>query len=244
MQIVAKKIYEILKDKGVSSIYHANSVMAACSMLRNRCLLSPGTAEKLGLFQGSKISARLGSHFGIADDVFTDSTDIHKHSGGLHRRGPVLFKLDIEIIRSTVNGKVWVTKSNPAAWQANTPHELRWFSSANDLDHSFTCGNAENMILFRHCGGKLPLVNHLKRITLDDPQLRVGGDVDCYSMAYGALRLAMSYSGIEVPIERRACDETCDCSSDYLEDIAESDRMFSPYIPMGRPSNRQSVGGV
>lgn len=46
MEILPKRIYEIRKEKGISSILHANSVENACLFLRNRCLMSRETIEK------------------------------------------------------------------------------------------------------------------------------------------------------------------------------------------------------
>ena len=231
MEILSKRIYEILKDKGVTSIYHANSVMASCNFLRNRCLMSQGSVDKLGLFQTSRVSGQVGRNYGIWDDVFTDSVDIHELAGNANGRGPVLFELDIEIIRNSYTGKVWITKSNPTEWETQTHHERRWFISANDLDHYFTCDNADHMTVFRHCGGKLPLQNHLRKIIIDDPGLRTRTDqVDCFSMAYGAIRLAMAEGGIEVPVEKRSCGDDCGCRDDYLNGTVDAERMFSPHF--------------
>ena len=66
MEILPKRIHEILKEKGVSSLYHANSVMASCAMLRNRCLLSPGSADKLGLYHSAQTAPRGRSSGGAA----------------------------------------------------------------------------------------------------------------------------------------------------------------------------------
>jgi hypothetical protein len=228
MEIVSKRVYEILKDKGVASIYHANSVMAACSMLRNRCLLSPGSADKLGLFHCTQTSSQIGRSFGIWDDVFTETVDLHQLTGAPNRRGPVLFKLDIEIIRNTVNGRAWVTKSDPAEWAITTPHDRRWFSSANDLDHYFDLGNANYMALFRHCGGRLPMLNHLQEVIVDDPHFSIDGEIDCFSMAYGALSLAMTEGGIKAPIVRRGCNSDNGWYCNGMNDPGDAGKMFRP----------------
>jgi hypothetical protein len=231
MEILSKRIYEVLKDKGVASIYHANSVVTSCNFLRNRCLMSHGAVDKLGLAQMSRISGQAEKSYGVWDDVFTDSVDIHKLEGGVNSQGPVLFELDIEIIRNTYTGKVWVTKSNPREWEAETKHERRWFISANDLDHYFTLGNSDHMPVFRHCGGKLPLQNHLKRIILDDPKLTIDDrQIDCFSMAYGAIALAMSEGGLQVPIEKRECDADCGCRHGYKSGVVDAEKMFSPRL--------------
>jgi hypothetical protein len=231
MEILSKRIYEVLKDKGVTSIYHANSVIASCHFLRNRCLLSRGSVDKLGLFQTSKISKLIGRNYGIWDDIFADTADIHKLAGSQNSRGPVLFELDIEIIKNTYTGKVWVTKSHPIDWEMNTNHERRWFVSSNDLDHYFSYGDADHMAVFRHCGGKLPIQNHLKSIILDDPKICTLTDqIDYFSMAYGAIRLAMTEGGIEVPIVKRVCADDCGCLESYQSGIGHTEKLFIPHL--------------
>jgi len=231
MEILPKRIYETLKDKGVSSIYHANSVITSCHFLRNRYLMSHDAVARLGLVQKSLLSDQIGKNYGIWNDIFTDSVDIHSQHDNVNIHGPVLFELDIEIIKNTYTGKVWVTKSNPSDWEANTNHERRWFVSANDLDHYFTHGNSNHMAIFRHCGGKLPIHNHLKRIILDDPQLQTDTyQIDYFSMAYGAIKLAMTEGGIDAPIEKRTCKSGCSCLQNYRDSFTDAEKLFSPSL--------------
>lgn len=228
MEILPKRIYEILKDKGVSSILHANSVDNSSLFLRNRCLMSREYIEKLGSQTTTPKPSHSGNNYSIWNDIFADSIDKHKSTNSAHEHGPVLLELDIEIIRNTFTGKVWVTKSNPAKWDSNTHHERKWFVSANDLTHNFSYGSFDHMVVFRHCAGKLPLLSHLNRIILDDPKLHTDQhQVDYFSMAYGALKLAMREGGFEVPIERRACNKGCDCLNNYKEGIVDPDKMFN-----------------
>lgn len=85
------------------------------------------------------------------------------------------------------------------------------------------------MVVLRHCGGELPFGKHLKEIILDDPGLQTQDGVDLYSMAVGALRLAMQNAGISVPIKRRECVEGCACKDSWGEDD-ERLSMFDPKI--------------
>ena len=229
MEILPKRIYETLKDKGISSLYHPNSVMAACNFLRNRCIMSPGSTDKLGLFQTSLIPSQVGKNHGIWNDIFTDSADLHKQRGHANSHGPVLFELDIEIIKQTYAGKAWVTKSNPGKWETNTKHDRRWFVSANDLENYFSHGDSDYMVIFRHCGGKLPIHGHLKKIILDDPRLKTDTyQIDYFSMAYGAITLAMTEGALVAPVEKRTCHPDCGCLNDYMEGRVEAEKMFSP----------------
>jgi hypothetical protein len=86
------------------------------------------------------------------------------------------------------------------------------------------------MILLRHCGGALPFGSYLKKIVLDDPHQKNSEDVDYYSMAVGALRLAMRDSKLDVPIERRQCRTHCACQGNWADDNMQLTQMFDPKI--------------
>lgn len=227
MEILPKRIYEILKDKGVSSIVHANSVRTSCEFLRNRCLMSLETIGKLNAHTTTAKADQSNNNYSIWNDIFADTVDIHRRANHAHADGPVLLELDIEIIRNTYTGKVWITKTNPAKWDANLTHERRWFVSANDLEDNFSHDSFDHMIVFRHCAGKLPIQGHLKRIVLDDPRLQTDRDqIDYFSMAFGALQLAMREGGFDVPIEKRSCNSNCSCLDSYKNKVADTDKMF------------------
>jgi hypothetical protein len=228
MEILPKRICEILKDKGVSSILHANNVENSALFLRNRCLMSRETIEKLSNQTTSPNVKKSGANYCVLNDIFADSIDIHEQANTPHNHGPVLFELDIEIIKNTYTGKVWVTKSNPMKWDANTHQERKWFISAHDLEDNFSYGSSNHMIVFRHCGGKLPMLGYLNRVILDDPKLQTDRyQIDYFSMAFGALTLAMKQGGFDVPIEKRACNQGCNCLDSYKNGKIEADSMFS-----------------
>ena len=86
------------------------------------------------------------------------------------------------------------------------------------------------MIVFRHCGGELPLKNYLKGIVLDDPKLVNEDDVYFYDMAVGALRLAMSDGDLDVPITKRKCTRKCKCKTYYASHPDIVYEMFDPKI--------------
>jgi hypothetical protein len=62
---------------------------------------------------------------------------------------------------------------------------------------------------------------------LDDPKMWTESDqVDYFSMAFGALRLAMKKGGFEVPIEKRACNQGCSCLHNYKSGAFDTTAMF------------------
>jgi hypothetical protein len=231
MELPARLAYEILAQKGVKKFHHANSVITACQFLRSGALISRGSVVRQGMYQTPQNSDRLDRKYSVWFDVFADSVDIHLRASRINFYGPVLFVLDSEIVNKTYTGNVWVTKLNPTKW-ANKSHDQRWFTSAEDLQRNFEVGKFDQMIVFRHCGGELPFDGCLKEIVLDDPGLSVAGsNIDYYSMAHGALRLAMTEGRSEVTIKRRECPEYCSCIDDYESDIERTAQMFIPNVP-------------
>lgn len=230
MELDPERIYEILKDKGVETLHHANSVITSCQFLRSGSLISRGTIQRNEMYQTPQKSDALDIKYGIWFDIFTDSVDIHARASRVNFYGPVLFVLDSEIIRDTYTGNVWVTKLNPTKWAGQT-YEQRWFTSEEDMERNFVYGRFDQMIVFRHSGGELYFKDYLREIILDDPQLEVPEPhIDYYSMAYGALRLAMTEGGIDAEISKRECRKYCRCVRRYQSNTEWAEQMFFPGI--------------
>lgn len=49
-----RNIKHILLEKGVTHLYHANTVATACTFIENNGLLSRGAVDDLGLYQTSQ----------------------------------------------------------------------------------------------------------------------------------------------------------------------------------------------
>lgn len=230
MDLPSKDVHKVLVSKGIAAIHHANSVITACQFLRGRALLSRGTIERRRMFQTPQASDPVDRRRGLWFDVFTDSVDIHARAAAINFYGPVLFVLDVDLIRDAYTGKVWVTKLNPTKWDG-TKREDRWFQSIDDLTENFTKGDFNQMIVFRHCGGELPMAKYLKHIVLDDPKMKEKkSNIDYFSMAYGALKLAMTEGGIEVPIQRRGCAGGCGCAKFHAGNPKWVEKMYVPTV--------------
>ncbi|QBR39563.1 hypothetical protein EHF36_02105 [Kerstersia gyiorum] len=229
MDIPSKHVFDALMDKGIDELHHANSVATACQFLRSRSLMSRGTVERLGIAQTPQSSDDLDKRYGIWFDVFADSVDIHHRARRANAYGPVMFVFGTELINRSYTGRIWVTKLNPTKWSGKSEKQ-RWFQNKEDLEDNLTRGTFDQMLVFRHCGGELPFKRFLKKIVLDDPQRTTDEDVDFFSMAVGALRLAMSDSGLDIPIERRVCRAGCRCNENYGEDGERLYMMFDPKI--------------
>lgn len=229
MHIPSSHVYEVLSGKGVTELHHANSVATACQFIRKGSLLSRGSVERLGVAQTPQASDDADKRYSIWFDVFVDSVDIHKRAKRANAYGPVLFVFDINIINKNGTGRIWVTKLNPTKW-ASKSEEQRWFQGKADLEENFVKGRFDQMLVLRHSGGELPFGRYLKEIILDDPKFENEDGVDAFSMAVGALRLAMQHANISVPIRRRYCADKCTCESHWHEDEDRLLKMFDPKI--------------
>ncbi|MCI1836871.1 MAG: hypothetical protein LKI62_09330 [Achromobacter ruhlandii] len=229
MDIPSQHVFSALSDKGVTELHHANSVATACQFLRSKALMSRGTVERLGLTQTAQASDEADRRYSIWFDVFVDSVDIHARASRANVYGPVLFVFDLTLIDRNKTGRIWVTKENPTKWSGKSDEE-RWFRDKDELARDFVRGQFDQMIVLRHCGGSLPFGRHLKKIVLDDPKLKTDEGVDIYSMAVGALRLAMQDANIDVPIERRQCNANCRCEAYWESDDDRLFKMFDPKI--------------
>lgn len=229
MDIPSAHVFEVLSEKGVTELHHANSVATACQFIRSKSLLSRGSVDRLGLTQTPQKTDDADRRYSIWFDVFLDSVDIHRRASRANAYGPVLFVFDINIINKNGTGRIWVTKCNPTKWSRKADEE-RWFQGKDDLSENFVKGRFDQMIVLRHCGGELPFGKHLKEIILDDPDAKTEDEVDLYSQAVGALRLAMQDAGISVPIKRRKCSEECACQAYWGENDERISTMFDPKI--------------
>ena len=221
---VAKAVFE---SNNVKSFYHANSVISACSFLKEGALLSRGSVERKKLFQTIQKTDALDRKLGIWFDVFVDSVDIHHRAKKANEYGPVLFELDAMSLLKENVGKLWISKINPMYWEDKKRSE-RWFQSSKELRGNFVKGTFGHMIIFRHSGGELPLKKHLKKIILDEPELIYKDGTDFYSQAYGALKASMRFGGLNVPISKRKCQTECSCmEKKYFEGSTFAESMFN-----------------
>lgn len=228
MDLAAQHVYDVLSEKKVTTINHANSVVTACEFLRRGALLSRGTAERQGLLQSSQDSDEIDKRHSIWFDVFADSVDIHGRASRVNVYGPVLFILDAAIVTKAYTGRIWVTKLNPTKW-GGVPPKDRWFQNKADLKN-LVKGRFDQMVVFRHCGGELPLASFLKGILLDDPGITTKDDLNLYSVAWGALTLAASQGGVSVKISKRKCVVGCGCVAGYKKDVKNTIKLFVPRL--------------
>lgn len=230
MPATVKKGLKALLDKGVTELYHANSVVTSCEFLRQGALLSRGSVESMKLRQTPQFTDAVDKRYNIWNDVFVDSVDIHTRGSRANHYGPVLFVLDTEkLMNDLTTGQLSFTRYNPSKWAKITQHR-RWFADMDEVAEEFDVNNFDHMVVFRHCGGHVPLKNSLKKIIVDTPVDVEGAGLDLYSYALGALKYAMHLGPKRCVIQRRNCDEDCGCHANYTDDLDRTLMMYRSFI--------------
>ena len=111
-----KTIREILLKKGVSKLYHTNTVETSLSFLKNGGLLSRGLCEDLKCPQTGQYTDSLDKEYDIYYDIFFDSVEIQRITG-VSYYGPVLFVYNINVLDDIEEGHIRITKMNPDKWR-------------------------------------------------------------------------------------------------------------------------------
>jgi hypothetical protein len=216
MRLDPSQLKPVLSNKKIDSLYHANTVPTASNFIRHRKLLSRGRTEELGLSQTEQASDDIDKDFGVWNLIFTDSVDIHQRAKRRNVYGPVLLKMNLDILEAREIEWVGITKKNPTKWSKDEDDSERWFMSIEEAQNDFVKGRFDQMIVFKCEDGELDLIDRLTLIKLDDPKARVRGKVDLFSLGLGAIAMARVVGGMNnVRIRRRNCHEQCACGRFY-----------------------------
>jgi hypothetical protein len=140
MELNAKEVYEVLREKGVENLYHANTVRTSCTFLSHSRLMGRGIGEERSLPQTSQPSDEKDKRYGLWYDIFLDSVAVHRRSGQRNYYSPVLFVLDLGLLQCDWLASMWVTKSNPGKWTDDTPLEQRYFSDIEEVRNGYELG--------------------------------------------------------------------------------------------------------
>lgn len=215
--MTGQEAYSVLVARGVTRLFHANSVTTSVSQLHLGGLASRQKVEQSQLPQTDQYTDATDRSFGVWNDVFLDTVDIHARASRRNQYGPVLFELNVAILLNLPNQSiVLMIRSNPSKWMAHTPDEDRYFVTPAQLSSGLEIGNFDHMLLIRTPSGIIPISNHLKTLTLDEPRLNTGESEE-YIAAKNALSTAAHTVGVQVNIARRNCASSCRCTTNYAE---------------------------
>lgn len=172
MRLNNKQLYELLSEKNIFYLHHANTLSTSLTYIEQKGLMSRGAVEDKNLFQTILSSDERDKVFCVWYDIFLDSLDLHGHFPRQNHYGPILFTFSTQLILNT-DYHIWVTKDNPIYWNERMTKEEKYFTSVEELrskwDHyeiqkkMFTIKNVLSPVLFEH----------LDSVKVDDPDVKI-----------------------------------------------------------------------
>ena len=206
------EVKNVLGEKCVRYLYHANSVLTSISYLEHGGIMSREYTENCGYPQTPQQSDDTDRLFDIYNDIFLDSVDVHEYSKNVNHYGPVLFVYSLDVLDEVQDFDVCVTRINAMyRLESNVSESQRYYEDSTQLRASFVKGNFGQSITIRHISQPLSF-DHLVKIIIDDP----GEDKKAYlDNALYTLKPLLKRIGKENILEIRHCDEKCRCLEVY-----------------------------
>ena len=225
-----EQILEILRNKGVAELYHANSVTTACTYLQQGALMSRQCVVDQGLVQTDQYSDSIDKKYGVLNDIFLDGVDIHDRGKSYNKYGPVVFVMSLDALLNDPNFEncILVAKSNPVKWKEGESDSDRYYLSPEELDLGYRFGDYGKSLLFRTKNGKVDLKPYLEKIILDDPECNIEKH-DAFGLAINALNVNAKKSGLSgIAIDKRECQHECQCVPTYQKKQWIINKYFTP----------------
>lgn len=214
--MTGNEVCDILVARGVTHLHHANSVKTSLSQLQVGGLASRALIEASRLPQTNQITDTEDREYGIWGDVFVDTVDIHRRISNRNMYGPVLFVLNVNVLRALPpTARVLVTRSNPTKWKETKTDAERYFLTTAELNSGLSVGDFDQMLVIKTAEGIVPFAQYLENIVLDEPKVMIGTSPE-FDEAATALAGAVVGLGLQVAVSRRSC-APCNCIRSYGE---------------------------
>lgn len=204
-----KIIKNTLLRKGITELYHVNSVQTSATFFSVGGLLSRGAVEGKGLKQTSQITDSDDKLFNIWNDVFFDSCDIHSRIKKPNSYGPVCFVFDVDLMDYEYLPDIKITLQNPKSW-ANQKSNNRYIT---DIEQ-FKKNNFGMELTLVNCMDVIPFNPYLKKVILDNPNTE---NNSLFIAAEKYLKEQIKDNKLYCDFEIRICDKSCKCQEVYNE---------------------------
>ncbi len=205
--ISPKDLYTVLTNRGIKSLFHANSVLTSLSFITEDALLSRSYIEGHNLTQTAQGSDAKDKSHNVWDDVFLDGLDLGKYYYRPNAYGPVLFVMSLDLLLDDTIDGVLITKNNPYYWSYDSSIDSKYFSSIEDVDIAYLSGDyhthARIMFTFRSPGKKIQLSKYCEKIILDRCGFVTDTGKEIDKCVCGSIQRSLDLNGIDIPIEQR-----------------------------------------
>jgi len=224
-----KRLYAILKDKGINHLFHSNTLLTSLTFIQQRALLSRGYVSDQGLPQTEQPSDPEDKLYNVWNDVFMDGQDLHKRYNRPNKYGPVLFVMKPELLLMPELCPILVTKVNPWYWKNYPAWEGRYFEDPEEIKEKYLTGKMMDsycMFTLRSPEKTIKLNKFLQEIIVDKPGFKVvlrntGEEKELGIAVHDKLRASLDENGLQqIPIRFRHADEKftwCRCNWHYSQ---------------------------
>ena len=233
----SKGLHEILIEKKVDFLHHANTVLTSLTFIRQGCLLSRGTVQENNLLQTPQKSDEKDKLHEVWDSVFLDGTDHHSLYKAYNVYGPILFKIRLDLLLSDDFDKVYITKSNPTIWRDVKPSEDNYYESLKEVRSDYLNGKilpSQIMFTFRSIERKLDLKKYLHSIIVDDPKMRFPtkqGSIEGRDYLMPLFTEAINQNGLShISLEKRTHNTSCSCFKQYTNMLNTDPSTFKRFF--------------
>ncbi|HDM8455146.1 TPA: hypothetical protein P0O09_001644, partial [Yersinia enterocolitica] len=186
MKIDNIQLHEFFLQKNITHLHHANTVATAISFIENGGLLSRGDIERKNAFQTKQTSDQEDKLYGVWDDVFFDTADLHGFFPRQNIYGPVLFKFNINFLLCE-EFDIWVTKKKTMYWTDKHSNSDRYFQDISDILRNWGDYERQQKMITIRKPYKAVLFDYLEEIIIDDPRVEIYDEINFYDAAITAM---------------------------------------------------------
>ena len=229
MKLDNKELYDLLTEKGIHYLHHANTVSTSITFITQEGLMSRGGIESKGLFQSAQSSDDADKRFNVWNDIFLDSVDLHGYYPRQNFYGPILFKFPVELLLLK-DYNVWITKDNPIYWTTAMTDSEKYFTSVKELREKWDLHQRQKkMITIRNVLEPI-LFEHLTEIIIDNPNVRIKEIVLLNESVAGFKAAIVGKPHLINKFKLRSCSGSCYCRDNYLTKVTTRDlkKLFLP----------------
>ena len=229
MKLDNRELYDLLKRKKVSNLFHANTVATSITFIQEGGLLSRQDVEEQALYQTPQTSDEIDKLFDVFGDIFLDTTDLHRHFSRQNHYGPVLFRFKLELLLDE-NLEIWVTNNNPIHWDRHSEPEDNYFQSVKELARKWDDYDVQRKMFTVRKPTKPILFDYLEEVILDNPKVKINDDVSLRRESRRALKkAAKGKTQLRELLTWRECGH-CFCQDNYLKQV-EVPELIQKFLP-------------
>ncbi|SEC25200.1 hypothetical protein SAMN04489761_2491 [Tenacibaculum sp. MAR_2009_124] len=228
MKLNNKDLYNLLSEKGIHHLYHANTVGTSRTFIEQGGLMSRGAVESKGLNQTPQSSDAIDKVFDVWNDVFLDTVDLHTYFSRQNYYGPVLFKLTTDFLNE-IDLDVWVTKDNPINWNVEMTDKQKYFVSVEELSENWEQYQRQRKMTTIKNNMDSILMDYVEEVIVDNPAVQITKTgLVFFNQAMADLKETLK---INPPLKNKFKTRTCNgcfCRDNYLNQVSVPDlkRLF------------------